>query len=91
MSLPRRVVRFHRLDHESGVLVSSIEPESPAARSELKAGDVLIAYDDQPIGSIDDLQRLLTDERVGVGGTLSVIRAGERLEIPITPAEAKAR
>jgi S1-C subfamily serine protease len=90
VALPRRVVRFHRLDLESGVLVASIEPDSPASGSGLRAGDVLIGYDEDPIGSIDDLQRLLTDERVGVESTLTVLRAGERLTLPIVPREARA-
>jgi S1-C subfamily serine protease len=90
MALPRRIVRFHRLDRESGVLVASIEPDSPAFRSGLKAGDVLIGYDEHAIGSIDDLQRLLTDERVGVESTLTVLRAGERLRFAIVPREARA-
>jgi S1-C subfamily serine protease len=88
VALPRRIVRFHRLDRESGVLVALIQPDSPASRSGLRTGDVLIAYDEHRIASIDDLQRLLTDERVGVESTLTVLRAGERLKLSIMPREA---
>jgi S1-C subfamily serine protease len=88
VALPRRVVRFHRLGIESGVLVASIQPDSPASRSGLRTGDVLIAYDEHPIASIDDLQRLLTDERVGVESMLTVLRAGERASVSIIPREA---
>src|ERR671927_742278 len=48
----------------------------------------LIGYGDKPIGGIDDLHRLLTDEQVGVKSTLLIIRSSERKTIEIIPAEA---
>jgi len=89
--LLRRVVRFHDLPRESGVLVASVEPDSPAARATLQPGDIIVAFDDQPIAAIDDLHRLLSDERVGAQATLTVLRHTERLKLDITPAEAPHR
>ena len=86
--LPRRVVRFHDLPVESGVLVAEVEPNSPAARAGLQAGDILVAYNDRPVAAIDDLHRLLTEEEVGTRARLTVLRRAERLELEIMPAEA---
>jgi S1-C subfamily serine protease len=88
VALPRRIVRHHHLETASGVQVASIEAESPGARSGLVAGDIIVAYDEHPVGSIDDLQRLLTEERVGIEGSLTVLRAADRLSVPIVPREA---
>lgn len=83
--LPRRLVRFHRLPGESGVLVASIEPQSPAQRADLHQGDVIIAYDDHPITSIDDLHRLLTQHHAGVRSALTILRKTEKLVVDIIP------
>jgi S1-C subfamily serine protease len=91
MPLLRRVVRFHGLPVASGVRVASVEPDSPAARAELQEGDVIVALDDRPIAAIDDLHRLLSDERVGTPARLTVLRRTERLTLDITPVEAPHR
>ena len=85
----RRVVRFHRLPADTGVLVVSIEPGSPAAQAGVVDGDVIVELDGKPIRSIDDLQRHLSDERVGVPVPLVIIRRTEKLEMQVTPAESK--
>jgi S1-C subfamily serine protease len=89
--LPRRVAHFYRLPSETGLLVVSIEPGSPAARAGLREGDVIIGFDGRDIAGIDDLHRLLTDERVGVGAPLNVIRHTEKLTLEITPEDSKSR
>lgn len=64
--LPRRVVLFHELSVESGVLVISTENDSPAQTAGLVEGDVIVGMNNQPIASIDDLHKLLTHEQVGM-------------------------
>lgn len=86
--LPRRVVRFHQLPVETGILVVSIEPGSPAQKSALLEGDVIVGCAGQPVAGIDDLHRLLTEERVGVGTPLVVIRRTEKMTFNVTPQES---
>lgn len=88
--LHRRVVRFHHLLVESGVLVVSIEPNSPAQRAGLMEGDVIIGYDNQPIAGIDDLHRVLTEKQVGATASLTILRYTEKISIDIVPEESKA-
>ncbi len=87
VSLPRLAVRAHRLIQPSGVLITTIEPGSPAARAGLQPGDIIVAFDGQPVHGIDDLHRLLTGDRIGTATTVGVVRKAERLELPITAAE----
>jgi S1-C subfamily serine protease len=86
--LHRRVVRFYDLPLETGVLIVSVEKNSPAERAALREGDLIIAFNGQPIGSVHDLHRILVGEQIGVPATLTAIRHTEKLELPILPAES---
>ncbi len=89
--LLRRVVRFYRLPAESGILVVSIEEKGPAQKAGLSEGDIIIAFNSQPVAGIDDLQRLLTEERVGVKTPVTVLRRAEKLNLTIIPEESRPR
>ena len=89
--LHRRLVRYHNLAVETGVLVVSTEPGSPASKAGVQEGDVIVAYDDRPIAGIDDLHRLLTDQTVGVGSNLTVIRGNDKLALRVTPEDSRMR
>ena len=89
--IARQIVRFYGLAVESGVLVATIEPDSPASKSLLREGDVIIALDGHHVSGIDQLHRLLTEERIGKDMTLTVIRRTEKLEISVTPGESPRR
>ena len=91
VQLPRRLARFHNLPVESGILVASIEPGSPAQRAGVAEGDVIVAYNGASVGGIDDLHRQLTETQVGARSRLTIIRRTERLVLDIVPEEAKAR
>jgi S1-C subfamily serine protease len=85
----RRVVRFYDLPKESGALVLSVEENSPSKRAGLRDGDIIVALEDKPVAGVDDLHRVLTDIRVGVSCSLTVLRQTEKLELQIVPEEAK--
>jgi S1-C subfamily serine protease len=85
--LPRRVVRFYNLEVEHGILVAHLDENSPARRGGLEEGDVIIGFTGQPIAGIDELHKLLTEERVGQSAPLDVIRRTERLTLNVIPQE----
>jgi S1-C subfamily serine protease len=89
--LHRRLVRHHNLEVETGVLVVSPEPGGPASKAGVQEGDVIVAYDDRPIPGIDELHRMLTDQKVGVKSALTIIRGGEKLTLSITPEDSRMR
>ena len=86
--VPRRVVVAHRLATASAVLVVSIERGSPGERSGVREGDLIVAFDGRPLGGVDDLHRLLTDERIGMPAPLTVVRGIELRTVTIVPAES---
>jgi S1-C subfamily serine protease len=86
--LLRLAQRAHGLDAKSGVLVTGVEPDSPAGRAALASGDIIVEFDGSAITGIDDLHRVLTAERIGVATRVVVLRGAERLELPITSVES---
>ncbi|MGH7119912.1 MAG: S1C family serine protease [Acetobacteraceae bacterium] len=85
VTLPRRLARFHHLPGESGVRIESLIPNGAAAAAGLKTGDVIVTFDDVPIGSVDDLHRLLTEERSGKPLPLNFLRGTELHTVTVTP------
>jgi len=89
--LQRRLVRLNGLEAESGVLVVSVEAQSPAEKAGLLEGDVIVAYDDRVVTGIDTLHQLLTDDKVGVKSSLTVLRRGEKRVLELIPQESARR
>ncbi len=85
--LPRWLMRDHDLLEETAILVAGVEENSPARQAGLAEGDLIVAFDDVPVASIDDLHAQLSDARVGVPATVAVVRDGKKLELKIVPAE----
>jgi S1-C subfamily serine protease len=88
--IQRRVVRFHRLPAESGVMVAAAEPGSPAERAGTCENDIIVAFNDKPVTAVDDLQRLMTEEQVGVGSLVTIIRGTEKLTLKVVPTESSS-
>jgi S1-C subfamily serine protease len=86
----RRIIRFYGLPLETGVLVVSIEKNSPAERGGLREGDLIVAFNNQPIGSVHHLHKVLVGEQIDVGASLTVIRHTEKLELSVLPAESRS-
>jgi len=91
MPLHRRVIRFYNLPLETGVLVASVEKDSPAQRAGLREGDIIVAFNERPVGTIHDLHKMLVSEQIGVPAKLVAIRHTEKLELSILPAESKSQ
>jgi S1-C subfamily serine protease len=88
--LPRRVVDRHDLSINSGVLIVAVEPGGPAERASLEEGDVVVSFEGRPIAGLDDLHRLLTEEKVGHRANLEVLRRDALITLDIVPQESNA-
>jgi len=65
-----------------------VEPNSPAKKAGLLQGDVIVGFNNLPLGGIEDLQKFLTPERVGVRSQLTILRNNRKLVIDIIPEES---
>src|SRR5690606_11149896 len=63
--LTPEVSRFYRLPVAQGIIVDEVQPNSPAAQSGLRRGDIIVRMDDTPILGRGDLTRFLRQHRTG--------------------------
>ena len=89
--VPRGLARAAGVATGSGVLVASIEERGAAAAAGFREGDVVIRFDGQLIAGIDDLHRLLTEERIDQEVDVAVLRNGQVVELTVTPRELEKR
>jgi S1-C subfamily serine protease len=89
--LIRKVARYHHLAQETGVLVASLEAESPAARAGLREGDIVVALDGVATPAVDALHKLLTGDRIGERAIVTFLRGVELRRHAIIPLETPAR
>jgi serine protease Do len=75
------------MSENAGALVASVQPDSPAARAGLEAGDVVTQFDGQKIAHPGDLSRLVANTPVGRKVALNVIRAGKPITLDVTVAQ----
>ncbi|MDE2857552.1 MAG: trypsin-like peptidase domain-containing protein [Chloroflexota bacterium] len=73
--LPDKVAET--LDQDTGLLIVSVDADSPAARAELMVGDILTALDQTAIEHVDELQLLLTKLAAGSAVSVAYVRGGE--------------
>ena len=85
--IPRAIARAHQLAVSSGIFVVSVEPNSPAAAAGIRDGDVLLACGGIAVTGVDDLHRILTEERIGAATSFVFLRGGARREITVVPSE----
>lgn len=85
--LPRKIIKHYSLPNETGILVVSFEKDSPAYQAGLKEGDIIVEFAEMPVAGIDELHRLLTEDRVGKREWLTVLRGTEKMNVSIVPQE----
>ncbi|PYR37097.1 MAG: serine protease [Acidobacteria bacterium] len=85
--VPRAVARANQLAVTAGVLVVSVEAGGAATAAGLREGDVVLAFAEEPVTGVDDLHRLLTDQRIGIPAAMTILRRGARRQLTIVPRE----
>ena len=83
--LPPRVATS--TGREKGIEIVEVVDGSPAAAAGLRAEDLIVAVDDEPMSDVGDLQRLMVAERIGNRLEVAVVRDGDALSLELVPRE----
>ncbi len=79
--------KFFNLTGNTGALIASVTPNSPASRAGLKEGDVVIAVDGRPVETGSDLQVIVSEDAPGSKIQLDVLRNGHPEKVDLTVGE----
>ncbi len=83
VTLNPQVARYYNLNTDRGVLVTNIIPRSPAQKSGVTPGDVIVAINDSPVATIQDLKDEIDKRRIGDSVNLSVVRGTKNGKIDV--------
>jgi S1-C subfamily serine protease len=90
VAVPRGLARRLGVSAEAGVLVIAVEPDGPAAKAGVEEGDLIVGFAGKPLEGIDDLHKALTEDAIGRGTALTVVRERGPQDLEITPLDAGA-
>lgn len=76
-------------NQEHGLLIVRVEPDSPAYQAGFLIGDILVGIDGVVLNDTDDLQAILSGDRVGATVPAEIIRGGALVTMPVTIGQRK--
>ncbi|HEY4262340.1 MAG TPA: PDZ domain-containing protein [Schlesneria sp.] len=79
------------LSRGQGLMVAEVAPNSPAAKAEIKAHDILLTYDDQKLFSAEQMAKLIHSDDPGRQATIGLIRDGKSQKVQVTLAKLDHR
>lgn len=83
--VPQRYLRELPLNIEGGAMITSVDPNSAAAKAGLKVQDIITAINDRKISSSDDFRKYLyTELKAGDKATLEIYRGSKQMKIELT-------
>ena len=85
-----KILRHYHLPNQKGLFVVSMEANSPASRSQVKDGDIIISFNGKAVNSLSELFKALTHKEILTLTDISVIRHVELLNFSIAPAQKVA-
>ncbi|UCG97329.1 MAG: DegQ family serine endoprotease [Burkholderiales bacterium] len=86
-AVSREVAEAIGLSKSQGALVTNVDPDGPAAKAGVEAGDVVLRFDGRPIDSQSDLPRIVGGTRPGTKASMTVWRKGSQRDLQVTVGE----
>lgn len=84
MDITKKVVTYYGLPVEKGAIVMRVAEGSPAEKSGMEEGDIILSADGKKIGGMRELTREIGAKGVGKKIVLEILRGKKRMEIEAT-------
>jgi C-terminal processing protease CtpA/Prc len=82
-SLSDQLKTYFGITGNRGLLVSSVEEDSPAEKAGLKAGDVIVGVDGRDVGDVGDIRDIIGDMKKGDNVSLALVRDRREMTVPV--------
>lgn len=89
VNLTERMIAVNRLQRKTGVYIFEKVADVDVFNNELRTGDIIVEFDGKPVGSVDDLHKLLREDMIGVKKQVAVLRGGHKTNIQVIPGMMK--
>ncbi len=89
VNLTERIVAVNKLQKKTGVYIFEKIADADVYNNELRTGDIIVAFDDKPVGSVDDLHKLLQQNMIGARRQVSVLRNGYKTAVNVIAGKMK--
>jgi S1-C subfamily serine protease len=87
IQLSRRRVQLSHLSAASAMLVTDVIPGAPADLAGIRPRDIILSIGDSVVTGVDDMQRVLTRDRILRTARVTLLRDGEQLSLSLTASE----
>jgi S1-C subfamily serine protease len=81
------MIAANKLEKKTGVYVYEVVPDQPVDNQQIHTGDIIVGFNDKPIGSVDELHKELGEEVIHRKITVDLLRGGHKLKAIVTPGE----
>jgi serine protease Do len=81
------LVRAYRATGKGGVIVTRITDDGPADKAKLEVGDLILSFSGQPVASVRELTRVITDTPIGKDVPVRFVRDGRARTFTVTMGE----
>jgi len=85
VAIPEEIAEQAGLEQETGIMIFSVEPGSPARKAGLAMGDVLVKFNGKPVTEFYDLPRMLAEDVIGKETKITIIRRENLIETTLIP------
>ncbi len=85
VNLTERIITVNKLQKKTGVYIFEKVPDVNVYNNELRNSDIIVEFDGKPVGSVDDLHKLLQQETAGIKKIVGVLRNGYKTNIAVIP------